>query len=94
MRKERDFMRLINSVKNMTSAFFQMMISTLLGFCVRSVFIATLGLEYQGLNGLFSSILFMLSIAELGIGTAIIFNLYPLISQQETEKNKDTNAFL
>lgn len=93
MRKERDFMRLINSVKNMTSAFFQMMISTLLGFCVRSVFIATLGLEYQGLNGLFSSILFMLSIAELGIGTAIIFNLYPLISQQETEKIKTLMHF-
>ncbi|WP_374284276.1 lipopolysaccharide biosynthesis protein [Lactococcus sp.] len=86
-------MRLINSLKNMTSSFVQVILTTLLGFIVRSVFIKSLGIDYQGLNGLFSSILFMLSIAELGIGSAIIFNMYPFIAARDTEAIKSLMNF-
>ena len=51
-------------------------LTILIGFISQGVFIKILGSEYLGLNGLFTNIISMLSIAELGFGTAIIFNLY------------------
>lgn len=47
-----------------------------LGILNRKAVIGILGIEYQGINGLFGNVLSMLSIAELGIGTAIIYHLY------------------
>lgn len=48
----------------------------LLKFIVRMVFVKTLPIEYLGVNGLFSNVLAMLSLAELGIGPAIVYSLY------------------
>ncbi|EGO5190250.1 transporter [Enterococcus faecalis] len=48
----------------------------LIQFVTRTYFIRYLGVEYLGLNGLFSNILSLLSLAELGIGTSIIYSLY------------------
>ena len=57
-----------------------------IGFILRTVFIKILGDEYLGLNGLFSNILTMLSLAELGIGTAIVFSLYKPIAEKDQEQ--------
>lgn len=57
-----------------------------LGIFSRKVLISILGIEYQGINGLFSNILSMLSIAELGIGMTMIYHLYQPL------KNKDVLA--
>lgn len=55
-----------------------------LNFVTRTVFINVLGAEYLGVNGLFTNILTILSFAELGIGNAIIFNMYqPLAVKDE-----------
>lgn len=48
----------------------------LFGIISRKVLLSFMGIEYQGINGLFSNILSILGIAELGIGTAIIYHLY------------------
>ena len=48
----------------------------LLSFLSRSVFIRTLGESYLGVEGYFSSILSMLSLTELGFGSAVVFKLY------------------
>lgn len=61
---------------------------TIASFVVRKLFISTLGDEYLSLNGLFTNILTVLSFAELGIGNAIIFNLYKPIANGDTEKIK------
>lgn len=53
-------------------------------FISRTVFIRFLGIEYLGLNGLFTNILSMLSLAELGVGTSIIFSLYKPLQQEDT----------
>lgn len=45
-------------------------------FGVRTLFIRTLGVQYLGLNGVFQNIFQFLSLAELGIGSAIVFRLY------------------
>ena len=56
-----------------------------LGLLNQKILIDTLGIDYQGVNGLFSNILSMLSIAELGLGTTIIYHLYqPLIENDES----------
>ncbi|MGK0604362.1 lipopolysaccharide biosynthesis protein [Enterococcus gilvus] len=54
-------------------------------FLSRSFFIHFLGAEYLGLNGLFTNILSMLSLAELGIGTSIVYSLYSPLAKGNEE---------
>ena len=54
-----------NSIKNTVYAFMSQGTTSVLSFITRTVFIYTLGNEYLGLNGLFSDILTLLSLAEL-----------------------------
>lgn len=63
-------------------------INKLMSFVVRTVFIKMLNSEYLGVNGLFTNILTVLSFAELGIGTAILFNLYKPVADNDIEKIK------
>lgn len=77
-----------NSIKNLTFALGGQMLSLLMQFAVRTVFIHTLGKEYLGLNGLFSNILSFLSLAELGIGESITISLYKPIAEGDEEKIK------
>ncbi len=60
----------------------------LLTFASRTVFIYTLGAEYLGLNGLFSNILQFLSLTELGLGAAIAFYLYKPLADNDIERIK------
>ena len=62
------------------------MLSTLLGFVSRMVFTRTLTAEYLGISGLFSNILTMLSLAELGIGSAIVYALYKPLATHDRDK--------
>lgn len=78
--------RTINSVRNTIFSVIGQGISILLSFVVRFVFIRCLPTEYLGLNGLFTSVLTILSLAELGIGTAIIYSMYKPIAEHDQEK--------
>ena len=60
----------------------------LMGFAARVVFTHTLNEDYVGINGLFSNILNILSVSELGVGTAITFALYKPIAEDDKEKQK------
>jgi O-antigen/teichoic acid export membrane protein len=59
---------------------------TVLKFVTRTVFIHTLGKSYLGINGLFSEILTMLSLTELGIDTAINFKLYKPLAEGDDKR--------
>lgn len=61
-------------------------VNTLLGLICRIVFTHTLVSEYLGVSGLFTNILSMLSLAELGIGSAIVYALYKPLAKQNHEK--------
>jgi len=66
----------------------------LLSFINRTVFIFLLGSEYLGINGLFTNILALLSLSELGIGGAFITLLYkPLHDGDEKKVNSIMAAF-
>lgn len=75
-----------NSLLNIASGFTIQIISLVLNFVTRTVFIKTLGVSYLGINGLFSDILSLLSLAELGFDTAISFRLYKPIADGDDIK--------
>ena len=60
-----------------------MIVKILLGFGYRTIFVYFLVAEYLGLNGLFSNILTILSLAELGITTSIVYRFYKPISEND-----------
>ena len=61
-------------------------LNTLIGFVCRIVFVRTLAADYLGVSGLFTNILSMLSLAELGIGSAIGYALYKPLAENDEEK--------
>ncbi len=67
----------INSVVGIVCS----LVSSILSFVLQAVFIRLLGLEYSGINGLFTDVLKILNLAELGINNAIMFRLYKQIAE-------------
>ena len=57
-----------------------------MSFIVRTVFIYTLGKNYLGFNGLFSNIFSILSLTDIGLGTAIIYSMYKPVAQEDHRK--------
>ncbi len=85
--------RTSKSFKNMIASVISNIVAISIGFFARSLFIKTLGNEYNGLNGLFTNIISLLSIVELGIGNAIIYNLYKPIVEDDKETIKSLMQF-
>lgn len=75
-----------NSILNVATGMGGQLLATLLKFVVRTVFIHTLGKAYLGINGLFSDILTMLSLTELGLDTAINFKLYKPLAENDDKR--------
>ena len=83
MFKTKNNSRTTNTLLNFTSSIGGQFITILMHFITRTVFIATLGKSYLGINGLFSNILMVLSLAEFGVGSAILFKLYEPIAKDD-----------
>jgi O-antigen/teichoic acid export membrane protein len=69
------------------------MLTLILTFVSRTVFIEVLGARYLGINGLFSNILELLALSELGIGVAISYYLYKPLAIKDTERIKTLMRF-
>lgn len=78
-------MRSFNSIRNMTVSTIAQVFSMLLSFASRTIFVKLLATEYLGLSGLFTNVLSVLSLSELGIGNAIIINLYKPLAEKDEE---------
>lgn len=74
------------SLINILTGFVGYGINTVLGFICRIVFVRCLSADYLGVSGLFSNILTMLSLAELGISSAIIYALYKPIAEKNEKR--------
>lgn len=59
---------------------------SLMALMIRKIFLDILGAELLGLNSLFSSVLGVLTLTELGIGTAINVYLYEALAKEDYEK--------
>ena len=78
--------RTAKASKNIVFDVFNKLLSIILVFVSRTVFIQKLGVDYLGLNGLFSDILGMLSLADLGFNTAMVFSLYKPLADSDKIK--------
>lgn len=76
------------SARNTTVALASRMTAILMGYVLRVVFTHTLSESYVGVNGLFADIIQVLSLSEMGVGTAITFALYRPIAEGDREKQK------
>ena len=85
--------RTLKSVKNIYWGYLNTFINILLSFVNRTFFIRILGVEYLGINGLFSNILTMLSLADLGFGTAMAYSYYKPIAENDEQKIAALNRF-
>ena len=61
-----------NASKNISMGLLAKFCEQIATFVVRTIFIKTLSVNYLGINGLFNNILSFLSLAELGVGSAIV----------------------
>ncbi len=79
-------MRLKNAMNNAAANVALLLLRSVLMFVSRMVFARTLGTTYLGINGLMTNVISMLSLAELGIGTAVNFSLYKPLVEGNREK--------
>lgn len=78
--------RIQNSQRNLYISILSQVITLILSFVSRTVFVKTLGMDYLGVNGLFTNIISVLSLAELGVGTAIVYSMYKPLAEHDTKK--------
>lgn len=74
------------SILNVLTGIGGYLLNTVLGFICRMVFTRCLSADYLGVNGLFTNVLTMLSLAELGVGGAIVYALYKPLAENDEEK--------
>ena len=72
-----------NAMRSIAAGLGLRVYQTLVPFLMRTVMIQCLGVEYLGLNSLFSSILHILSLAELGVGVAMVFSMYKPVAEED-----------
>ena len=75
-----------NTVRNIAAGLANQGVSIILPFINRTIILWSLGVEFTGLSGLFSSILSVLGIAELGFNTAIVYSLYRPMAEHDEDK--------
>ena len=86
-------MRTKYSIKNFLTSFIGNIVSFICLFLGQTVLIKILGIKYAGLNGLFSNVLSLLNLFELGIGSAIVYNLYKEVADNNKENIKSLLQF-
>ena len=72
-----------NASRNILAGLFNKVVHLVFPFIIRSVTIQVLGAEYLGLGSLFTSILQVLNLAELGFSNAVIYNMYKPIASRD-----------
>lgn len=74
------------SIRNSGTSVLAQTASIVLDFIGRTFFIKFLNVDYLGVNGLFANIITLLSLAELGVGTAIVYMMYKPIAEGDEKK--------
>ncbi len=76
------------SVKNATVAMATKILAIVFGYFARMVFTRTLSIEYVGINGLYTNIIGALNVADLGIGTALVYAMYKPVAENNIKKQQ------
>lgn len=75
-----------NFVQNLKWGLVYRFSGILIPFICRAAIIRIFGINYLGLNSLFTSIITTLNLAELGFGSAVVFFMYREIATENSEK--------
>ena len=86
--------RVHRSVMNIKVGMLFYVLSLFLAFFSRRVFLDCLGAEFIGLTGMLMNIMSFLSVAELGIGTSIVYFLYKPLQEDNHEKINEVMSML
>ena len=86
--------RVHRSIMNIKVGMLFYVLSLLLAFFSRRVFLDCLGAEFIGLTGMLINIMSFLSVAELGIGTSIVYFLYKPLQEDDHEKINEVMSML
>ena len=78
--------RSVQSFHNIVSGVLSKILLFLFAFFARTVFIKILGAEYTGINGLYSNILTMLSLADFGVANVLAFFLYEALRSNDQNR--------
>ncbi len=70
-----------NASRNMIFGFLLKLYQIILPFFMRTAMIYLMGVQYLGLNSLFTSILQVLNLAELGVGNAMVYCMYKPVAE-------------
>ena len=73
-----------NAVRNVMWGTSYRLVSIIFPFAFRTVMIQFLGAEYLGVNTLFTSVLQVLNLSELGFGSAIVYSMYKAIAEEDS----------
>ena len=73
-------------ILNVSVSIFSRIVLLASALVVRRLLIRYIGNDVNGLNSLYASIIGMLTVAELGVGSAIVFSMYRPIVAGEKEK--------
>ena len=84
--KKENLGRTGNARRNIYYGLMQVVVSQLLPFIVRTILIDRFGVAYLGLNSLFASVLSVLSLMELGFGTAVVYSMYKPVAEGNTQQ--------
>jgi O-antigen/teichoic acid export membrane protein len=82
----KELSRTQNSIRNTTYGISTQILIVAFSFITRTVFIKYLSVEYLGINGLFTNILTVLSLAELGFGGAMVYSMYEPLASRDYNK--------
>lgn len=85
--------RIQKTGKNIIFGYLSNLVILLVNFIKRTVFIYVLGKTLLGVNGVYTDVLNVLSLTELGIGTALNFSLYKPVAENDREKIKSYMRF-
>lgn len=78
--------RIQNTARNMVYGYIMQVYYLITPFIMRTAIIYLIGVEYLGLSSLFTSILSVLNLAELGAGSAMVYSMYKPLAEDDTEK--------
>ena len=78
--------RFQNTWKNFRFGVAAQIVITLLGFVSRTIFIRVLSEDYLGVNGLYASILNVLSLTELGLSDIVVYSLYKPLAEGDEKQ--------
>ena len=86
--------RVHRSIMNIKVGMFFYILSLILAFFSRKVFLDCLGAEFIGLTGMLMNIMTYLSVVELGIGSSIVFFLYKPLQEDNRQMINEIMSML